>query len=752
MKTTSRQSIFQRQTFKSILIAIVSLNLLVACGGGTDTPKVVVVTPPPTCTPPSTLVNGACVVPPPTCTLPATLVNGVCVVPPPAVGGVVTSVKIQNLSTVQSNLPITFGQIFAKGDLPSANGVSAQLNDGTPLPIQIDAKATHDDGSLRHAIISANLPQLAASTTETIKLFKNATAIAHGVAATPDALLAAGFNASVNVTLNGASYVASADTLLKSGTYTNWLSGALANEWHVSAPLKTSSGIGHPHLTARFAIRSHAGQTGQLKARVDVTIENNWAYEPGQQNFTYDAQILVGGKAVYSKTALTHYHHARWRKLFWWGDEPQIHVQHDTAYLIASKAVPNYDQSIVFTAASIEPIRTKFTGAVTEPMKNGMAEPYMPTTGGRADIGLMPGWAATYLLTMDKDAKQATLGTADLAGSWSSHYRNKMTDRPISVKDFPYMTMPVNVNDTFNPATGKLEAFPFCAASGSCANPNVEDASHQPGFAYLPYLVTGDYYYLEELQFWAMRNVFANNPGYRENIKGLLYSDQVRGQAWSIRTLSQAAYITPDADPLKSHFDYFLSNNLEWFNTTYSNNASANALGIITNGYAIVYDNGTGVAPWQDDFFTSAVGMAADLDYAKAKTLLAWKAKFPIARMSGASACWIDGAIYAIKIRDTSTSPIYSTIGQAYQASHTSIFNALPCAGTEMAANLGLKVGEMTGYSSETTGFPSNMQPALAYSANSGVIGGSAAWTIFNNRTVKPNYSTGPQFAIIPRN
>ncbi len=42
--------------------------------------------PPPTCTPPQTLVNGACTdpnTPPPTCTAPQTLVNGVCTTPAP---------------------------------------------------------------------------------------------------------------------------------------------------------------------------------------------------------------------------------------------------------------------------------------------------------------------------------------------------------------------------------------------------------------------------------------------------------------------------------------------------------------------------------------------------------------------------------------------------------------------------------------------------------------------------------------------
>jgi hypothetical protein len=148
---------------------------------------------------------------------------------------------------------------------------------------------------------------------------------------------------------------------------------------------------------------------------------------------------------------------------------------------------------------------------------------------------------------MDKRAKDVTLGTADLSGSWSSHYRDRKTDRPISVADYPYMTVLRPTYDTYNKVTKQYEAFPACASSTACSTPNNHDAAHQPNLAYLPYLVTGDYYYLEELQFWAMWNSFSSNPGYREYEKGLYKSDQMRGQAWSLRTAAEAAYITPDA-------------------------------------------------------------------------------------------------------------------------------------------------------------------------------------------------------------
>lgn len=152
-----------------------------------------------------------------------------------------------------------------------------------------------------------------------------------------------------------------------------------------------------------------------------------------------------------------------------------------------------------------------------------------------------------------------------------------------------------------------------------------------------------------------------------------------------------------------------------------------------------------------DDFFTSAVAHAAELGNVKAASLLRWKAKFPVSRMVGQGACWIDGAIYSMKVRDSANSPFYATMAQAYAASHTPALLRLPCGGTAMAAALGLKVGEMTGYSTSETGFPSNMQPALANAVDSGLSDAAAAWRIFAARTVKPDYALGPQFAIIPR-
>lgn len=665
-------------------------------------------------------------------------------------GAVITKVRLENLSATaaQTNAPVTFGQVFAPGHLAKGMTLTGRLENGQVLPLQVDVKASHPDGSVRHAVISVIIPNVAGGQTSTLELLPTTGKPSAG--ASTSQLIASGFSASVSATYGGARYEVSAEDLIKSGKTTSWLAGSTANEWHVSAPLKNASGVAHPHLTARFAVRWYESIR---KARVDVIVENNWAYEAAPQNFTYDAQVKVGGQPVYNQAGLVHAHHARWRKLFWYGGAaPTVNVKHDTAYLIDSRALPNYDRSLTIKEATLADQYKRWNNAGTQPMDIGMAIPYMPQTGGREDIGLLPTWAAMYLLSMDRRTREMTLGTADLAGSWSMHYRDRNTGQPVSLIDFPYMTIAGRSTDTKNPATGKYEAFPECASATACKSAYTHDIPHQPAFVYLPYLVTGDHYYLEELQFWGMYDVFNSNPHYREYAKGLLKPEQVRGQAWGLRTLAEAAYITPDDDRLKEHFTRILNSNLDWYNENYTNNAATNALGVITNGYSIMYENETSLAPWMDDFFTSAVGHTAELGFTKAETLLKWKAKFPISRMTGNGACYISAAMYNMKVRDNKTAPLYTSIGEVFKSSTASApLQGLQCAGAEMAAKLGLKQGEMTGYSSATAGYPSNMQPALAYAADVGGAEGKKAWSVFMSRSVKPDYSTAPQFSIVPR-
>jgi hypothetical protein len=681
------------------------------------------------------------------------------------VGTVLTDVRLQNTGAAQTNMPFTFGQVFVAGALKPTEGLAAKLSDGTIVSLQVDVKATHADGSVRHAIISGVLPSLAASQTQTLQLAKS-TASAKSTL-TPQSLISAGLTGSINVTAGGVKYTASlADALAT--TATNWLSGGVANEWIVNAPLKDANGNAHPLLTARFDVRWYSGLSKQ--ARVEFVVENDKTWVSGSRA-TYDVNLELGGKSVYSKAGLTQYHHSRWRQLAWWdaSRQPAVNIQHNTAYLIATKAVPNFDQSFAPSETELSALASTINSSNTGPMTIGPVTAYMGMTGGRGDIGPLPSWSVMYLLSMDKRAKDVMLAAADGSGSWSVHYRDEKTDYPLRTDSVANSGISTHANLGW---LGPLPV-PRCANNDNtlCETAYGDDTAHQPSLVYLPYLVTGDYYYLEELQFWAASNPLATDPNNSGRGLGLVRWQQVRGQAWSLRTLGHVSYITPDAHPLKSYFTTQLDANLDFYNATYVV-GNPNKLGAYDgSGQSSV--EAPASAPWQDDFLTWSFGYLAELGFTKATPILQWKAQYPVGRMTAPGYCWIAGSPYTMKFRDSNGAVVDSfeklyllNYGGDYVYNDDAAlianpvgnkFSDLPCA-SQAQADWMTKAhrytwvqNQMVGYAPSALGYPANMQPALAVAATSGIPNAAKAWSVFMGRAVKPDYKQAPQWAIIPR-
>lgn len=657
--------------------------------------------------------------------------------------GEVTSFTVYSRANrPQTDVPVTFGQAFRPGDVPANQTLTAKLPNGKAVPLQVDPKATNRDGSLRHAVLTAELPNIESGAHQTVSLYAEPRqGQARGAGIKPAELIRKGFNATVHLTLDGKRYTASAAKMLSTGGAKKWLSGPLVTEWLVGGAVKSVDGVANPHLAVYFYVRAYRGLS---RARVDVVVENDWSYVPDPKNLTYGVHITVGGKRVYSQKDLVHYAHARWHKVFWWGQAPAVGVRVDLRYLMRAGALPPYNRLKV-PSRVLDKLRSELA-----PMQRGSISKYMPGPGANPDIGPLPRWTALYVVTGDPRAKRAMLLNGDAGGSFSIHYRDKKTGLPISIQDYPYATLLGHVGDTVNPKTGRSEAFPPCG--GDCKSPYVPDSAHQPSIAYVPYLVTGDYFYLQELQFWADWNVFRQNPYYRKFEKGLLWDQSVRGQAWSLRELARTAYITPDSSPLKKYFRRILENNIDWYTKTYADNPDANKLHIIVNGYALGYNNHRGIAPWMDDFFTWSMSELVALGFESAKPMLDWKAQFPVARMMDPGYCWISAAIYSLNVRDSKSSPLYTTLHEAYDASVPPARRKAPCGSLEMARAFRLRhAGEMTGYSQSPTGYPANMQPALAAAVDAGIPGAKKAWEKFINRRNATDFRSYPNFGVIPR-
>lgn len=656
------------------------------------------------------------------------------------------AITVLSTGGVQTNVPFTIGHVFGIGHLARTDGLMA----GT-VPLQVDVKALHVDGSVRHAILSGVVPKLDPAAPAKLQLAK--VKRSKDLPNTDQQIL----KASVRLNIAGTNYQFSNEKTFVFRDFQVWLAGQIVNEVTFGAPLTAEDTAEHPHLSLRVGFRFYPGTN---KIRLDVTVENDWAFEPNPQNFVYDAEITIAGKVVYSQKAMTHLHHTRWRKVFWTdGIEPQIHLQHDPAYLMATGMVPNYDPTLKIPEWAIVDQMNAWQKSPRAPMNTGMIANYMPMTGGRRDIGLLPAWDVMWLLSQDTRAKEVSLGNADLAGSFSAHYRNKDTGRPITLNDRPYMTILGNPGDAFNWQTKVSDYFPWFDGSKN-PTPNTHDSAHQPAMSYFAYLTTGDFFHLEELHFWANFNLFSTNPGYRQNVRGLFNSMQVRAQAWSLRTLGQAAAITPDGHPDKAGFQYWLDQNLDDYISRYVGDKN-NALGVIVDGAAYSYRGDNGIAPWQDDFFTSAIGHLIELGFPKAQKLMEWKAKFAIGRLTDPDYCFVDAAMYDMQIRKDKSSPVFKTLAEVYAASADPKLIELKCNSVEQLAYRNSKrvkddgpefqLGEIVGLASSNMGYVSNLQPAAAMAADYAGDAGKKAWKVFDGRTTKPDYSYAPQFAIVPR-
>ncbi len=704
---------------------------------------------------------------------------------------VVTDSVVSQATQAQYNVPVTFGQVFKAGDVPGGATLTASLN-GQAVPLQVDAKATNPDGSVRHAVLTVMVPSLPGGATLPLTLATGSSPQGQGTPISLSQLLAANYDATVALTVDGKPYSANARKLLQAANSANacapwgaqcnaWLSGPMASEWVVNGLVTAADGTTNPNLRVYFAVRAYAGTSpGTVgNVRTDVIVENSSAFAPQAQP-QYTA-TLTSGSASYTTPALTQYAYTRWHKLLWWNNaQPQVYLQQDTQYIQASKAVSRY--------MPLQPDESFLSGLRQScaPLDNCDQTKAMATTGAQAAIGPLPRWDSVYIVHPDVRAYNWMLANTDALGAYSIHYRDQQTGWPVSIQKHPYVTIigwasasQMAAQNSAKGAAYKADLLHSCinnAIVTKCStswygtgNPKVWDNAHQPAESYVPYMVTGDYYYMSELAFGASHNEIWSGEVYRGLSKGLIDGShgQVRGKAWVLREMANAAWLLPDDYPLKSEFAASVGNSLADWNAKYTNNPNANPLGVMNNGavYSVNGGNHNGLAPWQHNFLTWSAGHAAELGFAGAAEFRNWLAKFEIGLMtdwqttSAQGYCWLQASAYSIQVKDSAGNwlPSYTAV---YGANWPTL-TGLACNSPAMVTELGklrkqsTQIGEMSGYPYSNTGYPANFQIGLAAAADSGLSNGQAAWDLFESRSVKPSgsnaYNNYPNFAVVPR-
>ena len=292
---------------------------------------------------------------------------------------------------------MTFGQPFKAGDFSTNQGLVARYTDGTNVPLQVDEVSTHRDGSVRFAVLSAQLSNVPAGQPRLINLFTAAkTTSAPAIPANP------AWNLELEATTSSGVLIAQPQAQLVAQIANGQgrrLSGSVASEFTVVTPFKDkATGTQHPHLVARMHVRLYDGGN---RIRTEVVMENTRAFTPNKSNITYALTIKRNGTTVHSQPSFSHYHQARWRKVVWTGgSEPQLQLRHHMPYFMASRATWNYNlglyegqaakrESVLTNMASSLPAQHPAHGQGTA------AAAYFPGTGGRPEIGPLPMWTAS---------------------------------------------------------------------------------------------------------------------------------------------------------------------------------------------------------------------------------------------------------------------------------------------------------------------------------------------------------------------
>jgi hypothetical protein len=589
-----------------------------------------------------------------TATVSLTVMTGV-------VGG--NGITVSDLSGKgQSNRFISIGRFFKQGDIPQ---FAQAVVGNAPILTQCDVKNRWPDGSLKFAVISFVLPSV--TTGGMAVTFQNqGTGNNTGYLQQGD-MLDPSYDFEAGMQLTGvASPSISARSMLQSGHFRYWLQGPIVTAVIIedrdgrSYDVNTDGSTGnplHPIFEAWFYPQGK-------KVEVGFTLENTWSSSSptnSARNQSFALNLSTGYASPTTRLlqpTFTEFAFTRWRRAFWLGSDPApVQFNWNPQYLVTTSAYPVYDvnylpNSSVVNAeyATYTNLATRYPARMTipgfdDPNYGGVVN-YDQAINAAGDpsngswIGLYPTWNIDYLLTGDSRLQQMMTDNADLAGRFPMWFREAdhsagsggYFDYPRTGTVDPYGHV-VSINARQQVTLQLTNWHPGCAGEGvdninagsalSYGGWPALDTSHLPDFAFVPYSLTGKYYYLEQEEMEAgyvagfrVGCYSLSNNWWRQGYLGL---DEllVRDQAWSVRALAYGAFLAPDGEPEGPYFQDKLLNNIARMEGEHGLPLDIND----TSDRTIAYQWGYNTAIYTEGSNPSPLGAwdvdSADYDYAQ---------------------------------------------------------------------------------------------------------------------------------------
>lgn len=504
------------------------------------------------------------------------------------------------LSIPQTTAPITFNRAFVCGEI--ANFPRPVVN-GTPATTwQADVKTRCPGGSVQTAIISLP-PNTAAGGPITVGFQNNGSTNSGGSALTEAQMLtfdSSNWDATLAATFAGncSGYGASGTTCtvdprnlisddISAGKTCGatgarcayWLAGPVVTQVILRGPgddpahifdYDFGTDVNHS-LHPMFVVTLYAGMSS---AKIEYVLENMWTTKLQDQPYTLNLRAGAPSlSVVYTKSNYNHYAESRWRKTFWTGATPgAININHNLAYLTSTNVFPNWDLSITVPGSSVTADVNAFNASDKGDLGGScLFDKTMGGTGGRPDIGLQPAWYVRGLFTFDAGEAALMAGCSEVAAYIPIHLRESATGKfydsghTVNAQGLP---VSLDARPTYNQVGQPCNSDCITPIGSVSTNSWIYDMAHVPAIAYTPYMLSGDYYLLEELQFFAHYTLVVGDPNFvfygRGGSFGIVpYSLQTRGEAWGLRDVFEATFITPDSTATKTYLTQKVSNNIQ---------------------------------------------------------------------------------------------------------------------------------------------------------------------------------------------
>ena len=617
-------------------------------------------------------------------------------------------------------VPYSLGQAFRPGDVKA--GSSLTPSSGS---LQVTIKNRWPDGSAKFAVLAGRV-DLTGGVPLRLALVASASAPANSALALSSLKAAAG-TAVIDAGSFGRAQWA---TTAWDAPFAQWVSGPEMSCWLYRQPLGTD-----PHLVAWLEIRLYAG--GAVEAL--PWIENGYLNVNSPVNKAATFSFTWGGSVRFSR-AIDLPHHCRTPLLdgaalsHWLGADPAVTVRHDVVYLQATELTPSYHAKVAVTADVVKQLVATYS-----PLQQGnfdYAGDSMASGGYASPIGLLPQHDVLYLSSDATSAYAAVLRNGFSAGRYGLHYRDETTQRPLRFSKYPNLVLKGGsaIKDSGSSTINQFT--PQCAGTP----PVAWDPAHSPSVGYMAYLLTGRWFFMEQVQFAATLHYLWNtDTAVRRNFsQGLMRpvpgAVQTRSTAWTIRTLAQALTVTPDDDTdLRTEFTASVESNIRFFHATYVTQPN-NPFGLLSNddygGASFMRSS-----PWMNDFCVGAFGYALSMGLPvsasvsqKLTEFFAWLAGSAVGRLGPAGSFWyINGAPYTLAYSPSKTpdfeggkGPWYRDWRAVYDATY-GFYAGQPWIGSTE----GTLAGEIV---PGATAYWGNLQPAIAYAVRHGVPGAFDAY------------------------